>query len=242
VTETSTAMKFIIGTGAILAVGIPTFIVGQYVSDLRHDMEQSKVEVEHLKGQITQLQDILQKTQISATSGARGPKGDKGDPGDPGPAGPRGERGPTGAAGETSVASAELSDVAVAEVKKLVTDAISAIPSGNQTVGAAAPVKGSAFSNSKCVLDSAFQGLDAIELRTETEVCDGTGRLIATIRIQGNRNLAQQVIMVRPGKSGALTCQQNRPCELFWVPGKEFVVERIGEDADGGVALLRSQL
>jgi hypothetical protein len=240
VTETSTAMKFIIGTGAILAVGIPTFIVGQYVSDLRHDMEQSKVEVEHLKGQITQLQDILQKTQISATSGARGPKGDKGDPGD---LGPRGERGPPGAAGEASVASGELSDTAMAEVKKLVMDAVSAIPPA--TKGAAntsAPVKGSAFSNAKCVLDSAFQGLDAIELRTDTEVCDGTGRLLATVRIQGNRNLAQQVIMVRPGKSGAFTCQQNRPCELFWVPGKQFVVERIGEDADGGVALLRVQL
>jgi hypothetical protein len=239
VTETSTAMKFIIGTGAILAVGIPTFIVGQYVSDLRHDMEQSKVEVEHLKGQITQLQDILQKTQISAASGARGPKGDKGDPGDPGPAGPRGERGPAGAAGETSVASAELSDVAVAEVKKLVTDAISAIPSGGQTVGAAAPVKGSAFSNSKCVLDSAFQGLDAIELHDQTEICDGTGRLIATLNIQARGY--QQIAMNRPGKSVAITCTPDRTCELFWVPGKQFVIERVGEDQDGGVALLRAQ-
>lgn len=95
-------MKVFGGIGAVLAVGIPIFGMGQYVSDLKHDMDSSKAEVALLKGQVTQLQDILQKTQAAAASGphgTQGPKGDKGDPGDVGPLGPRGERGPQGVPG-----------------------------------------------------------------------------------------------------------------------------------------------
>ncbi|MBY5404621.1 collagen-like protein [Rhizobium leguminosarum] len=225
-------MKFIIGFGAILAVGVPTFVVGQYVSDLRHDMEQSKTEVERLKGQVVQLQDILQKSQ---TGGARGPKGDKGDPGDVGPAGPRGP------AGEPSVASLDLSDAAKNEVKKIVADAISAIPAPpNQTAGVPSPVKGSAFSNTKCAIDSSFQGLEAIELHDKTEICDAAGRLLATISVQSRVMLGMEIR--RPGKSNYQSCDMERACALFWVPGKEFVIERIGQDENGSVALLRSQL
>ncbi|EJC69342.1 collagen triple helix repeat protein [Rhizobium leguminosarum bv. viciae WSM1455] len=238
VTETSTAMKFIIGFGAILAVGVPTFVVGQYVSDLRHDMEQSKTEVERLKGQVVQLQDILQKTQ---TVGARGLKGDKGDTGDQGPAGPRGERGPPGPVGEPSAASLDLSDAAKNEVKKIVADAISAIPSPpNQTAGVPSPVKGSAFSNTKCAVDSSFQGLEAIELHDKTEICDAAGRLLATISVQSRVMLGMKIR--RPGKSDYQSCDMERACALFWAPGKEFVIERIGQDENGSVALLRSQL
>lgn len=98
-------MKVFGGIGAVLAVGIPIFGMGQYVSDLKHDMDSSKVEVALLKGQVTQLQDILQKTQAAASGsrGTQGSKGDKGDPGDVGPLGPRGELGPQGPQGVPGV-------------------------------------------------------------------------------------------------------------------------------------------
>jgi hypothetical protein len=92
-------MKFLIGFGTILAVGTPMFVGGQYVSDLRHEMDASRGEVSVLKGQIIQLQDILQKSQAAASSGLQGPKGDKGDKGDRGEKGETGDRGPRGEAG-----------------------------------------------------------------------------------------------------------------------------------------------
>lgn len=100
-TETSTAMKYLVGCGAIIAVGTPMFIGGQYVSDLRHEMDASKNEVSVLKGQIIQLQDILQKSQAAATTGIQGPKGSKGDPGERGEKGEKGDRGPRGEPGPT---------------------------------------------------------------------------------------------------------------------------------------------
>jgi hypothetical protein len=98
-TETSTAMKYLVGFGAIIAVGTPMFIGGQYVSDLRHEMDASKSEVAQLKGQIIQLQDILQKSQSTVASGLQGPKGDKGEKGDPGEKGEKGDRGEQGERG-----------------------------------------------------------------------------------------------------------------------------------------------
>lgn len=107
---------------AIIAVGTPMFIGGQYVSDLRHEMDASKNEVALLKGQIFQLQDILQKSQASVASGVQGPKGEKGDPGERGEKGDRGEpgqdgeRGPQGEPG--SLGSALTAD-GIAQLSKL---------------------------------------------------------------------------------------------------------------------------
>jgi hypothetical protein len=106
-TETSTVMKYLVGCGAIIAVGTPMFIGGQYVSDLRHEMDASKNEVSALKGQILQLQDILQKSQAAAASGVQGQKGDKGDRGDRGEKGETGERGPQGETGPVGPAGVD---------------------------------------------------------------------------------------------------------------------------------------
>jgi hypothetical protein len=41
-------MRYLLGFGAILAVAAPMFIGGQYVSDMRHEIDASKSEVQSL--------------------------------------------------------------------------------------------------------------------------------------------------------------------------------------------------
>lgn len=143
-TETSTAMKYIVGCGAIIAVGTPMFIGGQYVSDLRHEMDASKNEVALLKGQIIQLQDILQKSQAVVASGVEGPKGEKGDPGEPGPKGDVGPSGPAGADVSPSRLEALNNRIQAIEQKLAVTagnpsDTNPALPSSVPSREASAP-------------------------------------------------------------------------------------------------------
>lgn len=67
-TESTTAMKWVIGLGAVLAVVVPTFGIGQYVAGLRFEMDSANKEVANLKGQIEQLQTILSQTSRSGAS------------------------------------------------------------------------------------------------------------------------------------------------------------------------------
>ncbi|MCO5734114.1 collagen-like protein [Rhizobium sp. SSA_523] len=77
--------------GALIGLGI-------WVGNLKNQVDNSRAEVEQLKGQITQLQSLLSNRKADEI-GPRGPKGETGEqgpPGIPGLRGPQGEEGPKG--------------------------------------------------------------------------------------------------------------------------------------------------
>jgi hypothetical protein len=217
-------MKFIIGFGAILAVGIPTFVVGQYVSDLRHDMESSKAEVEHLKGQISQLQDILEKAQTTSASGSRGPKGDQG------PVGPQGERGPEGPKGEpgTPVDVAQLSST----IEKLLSGKLANLPQTARLNTSSSIISTGAFDTENCIAAEKLKGAETITLRAGNEVCDATGRVLFKVK---EINRYGRVTFVNPGERDGW-CEPDKNCDIN---GDKYVYEREGSDDHGPVAMFR---
>lgn len=229
-TETSTPMKFIIGFGALLAVATPTFIGGQYVADLRHEMDAAKREVEFLKGQITQLQGVLGNQ--SGVTGVRGPKGDKGEPGLQGPRGERGPQGPTGPAGISS----GLSEEHIRQIiQQSVQQQIAAMPA--TTGGTIQVTLGGAdiFNSSGCIPVEQIRNLGTLTLRSGQEFCDRDGRLLARV----NDFMSNGAFyMTRPGTHQD-SCMLESTCTLRWLGGKRYVYERLGEDERGRIALLR---
>ena len=67
-------LKIVGIAGTIIPVGGALIGLGIYVGNLTNQIEASRTEVEVLKGQVAQLQDILQKTQTATATGTRGPK------------------------------------------------------------------------------------------------------------------------------------------------------------------------
>lgn len=228
----SVIAKIFAGAGALIAVGVPIFAGGQYVSDLKHDMESSKVEVAQLKGQVTQLQDILQKVQSVTAASLKGPKGDKGDQGDAGPQGPRGERGLQGEPGP----SGPSSSVQQADIEKIVAPLISEYASRlqNGTAKSYSPPIPDAFNGSNCILVDSIKNDNVLYVREKQEFCKKDGSLVATVyKMSDSGEFSVNV----PGH-GYWYCTLHDSCDISWL-GKRFIYERFGEDDKGPVALLR---
>lgn len=224
--------KMFAAAGALIAVGVPIFAGGQYVSDLKHDMEASKAEVAQLKGQVTQLQDILQKVQSVTATNLKGPKGDKGDQGDPGPQGPRGERGIQGEPGPAGPSGS----VQQADIERIVTPLIneyaSRLPAG--TAASYSPPIPDVFNGGKCIITDSIKNDNVIYVRENQEYCKKDGTLLAVVDQWDNGGSFNVTI---PGR-GNWWCSVNQRCDISWL-GKKFVYERLGEDDKGPVALLR---
>jgi hypothetical protein len=231
VTDYSAIAKIFGGVGALIAVGVPIFGIGQYVSDLKHDIDASKTEVAQLKGQVAQLQDLLQKAQTTAQVAGRGPKGDKGDPGDTGPQGPRGERGPQGEPGPAGSSATVDRDA----LDKIVTSILQQnLPKLTAAGGASSAVIPAIFGDNKCIFVEKIRAENILYIRTGQEYCRKDGALLSRIRKFTDNN---GFIATIPGDID-LWCYINQKCVLPWT-GKTYMFERIGEDENGQVALLR---
>lgn len=235
--ENSTVMRVFVGIGAVLAVGIPIFGMGQYVSDLKNQIDNSKTEVVALKTQVGQLQDILQKFQANVASNGRGPQGpkgeqgDQGEPGPRGPAGPKGEQGPPGVAG----VSASASGLSEQQIRQIIQQEISSRPlstSGEATFVSTGPE----FDMSSCIPANAFQNQETFTLKEGIEVCAPDGRLLATVEFVKNGQLKFFV----PGGT-APWCSLGQVCKMPWIPNAKYVWERQTENPSGkgSIALLR---
>jgi hypothetical protein len=241
-TDTSTIMKIFGGIGAVLAVGIPIFGMGQYVSDLKNQIDNSKTEVVALKTQVGQLQDLLQKTQASIGSGSRGAQGPKGDPGEVGPQGPRGERGLTGEQGPIGPAGNAGSSAGPNEqqirqlVQQMVQQQLASLPASGGSGQATFVSTGPAFDLSNCIPATAFSSQQTFTLKAEMEICAIDGRLVATIEQIGNNSLKVAV----PGASNTY-CSLGSKCKLPWLPNATFIWERRADDPSGkgSLALMR---
>ncbi|WP_337183841.1 collagen-like protein [Shinella sp.] len=220
--------------GTIIPVGGALIGLGIYVGNLTNQIEASRSEVQVLKGQVSQLQDILQKTQETAVTGVRGPKGDKGDPGEQGPRGergPQGEMGPMGAAGGSSgMNQAQLRQL----VQQLIQQQIASLPGAGNAIQASIG-NSDAFSTSGCISLAAVKNETTLVLRKGQEFCESDGRLIAQVKAL---DTSGYISIHRPGELPD-SCKVGKSCKFRWLGGKTYVYERIGDDENGAVALFR---
>lgn len=217
-TESFTVMKVFVGIGAVLAVGIPIFGMGQYVSELRFQMETSKAEVSLLKGQVAQLQDILQKTQAGAASGV-GPKGDPGEKGEPGQ---RGERGPAGVGADTATIDAMIKEAVSAQLA-LIQDSASGSARATSMVDTSG-----GFDLSSCLPADEVMKARTISVRVGTEICDADGSLLVSVKeIRGDR-----IVFFQPGQPNWSMKTGDRR-NFDWDKKRQYFFARIAKDSEG---------
>lgn len=223
--------------GTLIPVGGALIGLGIYVGNLTNQIEASRAEVQVLKGQVTQLQDILQKTQNLA-AGVPGPKGPKGDQGEQGPQGPRGlpgEQGPMGPVGPAGTASGMTEQQIQQFIVRTVQQQVASTPgTAGETIQVA--VNGAdIFESSSCIPTDAIKDLDVLTLREGQEFCDRDGRLLARVSKFESSGF---FTMKRPGEASD-RCSLESSCRLRWLSGKSYIYERRGEDERGPIALLR---
>lgn len=223
--------------GTLIPIGGALIGLGIYVGNLTNQIEASRSEVQVLKGQVSQLQDILQKTQAAAVSGVPGPKGEKGDPGERGEQGPRGERGLQGEAGPQGTGSTS-SGLAESQILQIVEESVkqklASLPASTGGTITVALDGQDVFNTASCIQIQSVRGLDVLTLRPGQEFCDKSGELIGRIGLEGAKGLAWKRI---GGFSG--TCGIEKKCGLGSIFGATYVYERFGEDDEGPIFLLR---
>ena len=222
------AMAGVVTVATVLGIG---YTVAKYATDF----EAAKAEIQNLRGQITQLHEVLGKAQF----GGEGPRGPKGDPGEPGPQGPRGPQGERGEQGPPGVPGSGGEGMSAEAVRQLVIQTVqqqmAALPAASAAAAPVALPGTDIFNSTGCIPVSSLQNLQVLTLRVGQEFCDRDGALLARIE---KFDLYEAFKMNLPGK-GADWCKLNKSCTLRWLGSKEFVYERVGEDEKGMVALLR---
>jgi hypothetical protein len=221
-------MKYMLGVGAIIGVATPTFIGGQYVSDLKHEMAASQAEVEQLKGQVKQLQTILDATQANIATAVRGIKGDKGEQGPRGLTGPEGPVGPRGPAGPAGSGGEGLSASEVREVVGEMLKSLSLSNSANVSATSTMVDTGGIYDLSACVPFEAIKAADSFTLTKGQEICDSNGALLTTFN---GVNDSRRAYFNDPGQ-GPWGCSYGSKCKFDWYRSRTFFVERI-TDKDG---------
>lgn|GEM_PF-4105016 len=223
------AMAGVVTVATVLGIG---YTVAKYATDF----EAAKAEIQNLRGQITQLHEVLGKAQFGG-EGPRGPKGDPGEPGPQGPRGPQGERGEQGPPGLPGSGGEGMSAEAVRQlVIQTVQQQMAALPSASTAAAAPVALPGTdIFNSTGCIPVASVQNLQVLTLRVGQEFCDRDGALLARIeRFSDSSTFWTRI----PGRDNA-GCALNKVCTLQWLGRKEYVYERVGEDENGTVALLR---
>lgn len=243
---TSHTMRWLIGFGTLIAVGTPTFVGGQYVSDLRHEIDESKAEVLSLKGQVLQLQQLLEKSQSVTQSGFKGEKGDQGDPGPRGPIGPAGPEGPIGPAGPAGPIGPAGKDASPIDLSSEPGPGIKALIESiiDQRLKTKTPLNAkpqtlvvdgtNTFDLSKCLLTEEVRALSVVTVKVGTQFCDTDG----TLRTEVTDVNAFGVVFRVPGK-GSTNVKRSASNYFAWDPGRKFAIERIAETENGRIASLR---
>jgi len=217
--------------GTLIPVGGALIGLGIYVGNLTNQIEASRSEVQVLKGQVSQLQDILQKTQMVATAGARGPigpQGPKGDPGERGEQGPKGEQGPIGGSVDASSLASLVKDAVAGQIAALKTS----LPPG---AGAASLVDFSGnFDLSKCLPADEIKKLQTITVRAGSEFCDKDGSLLAKIE-----KLQDESILFSAPGSGGWWLGKGQRQTFEWDKRREYFSERFNYDGATPAATIR---
>ncbi|HBT69977.1 MAG TPA: hypothetical protein DEB63_19235 [Agrobacterium sp.] len=208
--------------GTLIPIGGALIGLGIYVGNLNSQIEASKAEVQTLKGQVTQLQEILQKTQVTGL-GAKGQKGDKGDPGD---AGPKGDRGPQGIPGEPGISTPGNIDLSpiLSRLAALERTGNQARPATGVEVSSSSPV---APSVTECVQLPQKQTSGTFVIADGTRICGTGGEFLAKLEVQGETSL-------RFSNGGSFRrCSVSNPCGFFQKTAGTFILDQVVRSTDG---------
>jgi hypothetical protein len=208
--------------GTLIPIGGALIALGSYVSNLNNQIEASKAEVQTLKGQVTQLQEILQKTQVTGF-GAKGQKGDKGDPGDTGPKGDRGPQGIPGDPGISGSGNIDLSPI-LTRLAALERARNQGQPTTGVEVSSSVPVAPSA---TECVQLPQKQISGAFIIADGTRICGTGGEFLAKVEVLGETSL-------RFSNGGSSRkCSVSNPCGFFQKTAGTFILDQVVRSADG---------
>lgn len=227
---------------SVLAVAGALIGLGIWVGNLKNQVDNSRAEVEQLKGQVTQLQTLL-ADRSKDKAGPQGPQGPKGDPGEAGPAGPRGLQGPEGPQGPMGPPGPAASGNGLSEVqvRELIDKAIAAIPAtkSSQAAGTVQLTLDGAdvFKTAGCIPVASLIGLDILTLRPGMEFCDKNGALVGRMTEIGSNGQMWIKRVAAPVES----CSLESACRLGVFGNQVYVFERQGQDGDGQIALLRKR-
>lgn len=210
--------RSLITVATFVGLAVPLVGLGMYVSNLTSQIDSSRAEVQSLKGQVAQLQSILQNMQGASTP-LRGPKGEKGDQGEPGPRGPAGPQGPAATIDDEAL----LSVVTRIVDSKLQGKATQSRASTERT-GANAIIE--PMTPNGCIQVSQIKDSTIITLRQGLEFCDETDRIVAKIKhINGPSNTDHTVFIVEPGIKDS-QCSIDNTCRFSWLNEQEYTYER----------------
>lgn len=227
--------------GTIIPVGGALIGLGIYVGNLTNQIEASRAEVQILKGQVTQLQDILQKSQSAAISSSRGPQGPKGEQGDPGMRGERGPPGEVGPAGEQGPPGVSLPGMNVdrGTIEAAVRSVIAGLPSHPSTL-VNTPSFSASMDTSGCLAVETVKSSSTLQVKKGLEICGADGALLTQVE-QVQESNGGGVRFKSPGKRSWF-CSSRSKCQFDFDSKRQFVVERV-VDADGELqALLRFEM
>ncbi len=200
--------------GALIALGI-------WVGNLKNQVDNSQQEVAQLKGQVTQLQSLLEKTQSGTVAAVKGPQGPKGEQGDPGP---RGERGPKGDDAEVNQAIEQIIERVIRLEKR------SALEPANRQAAASAPIGGttqqSSPASSDCYPLPVDQTSGTFVLAEGARVCGPSGEFLAILEIRSETSLR----FTNGGRY--VGCSSGSPCDFFRKTRGVFMLDKIERAAN----------
>lgn len=219
----------IVTIGTVFGV---TYGAAKYVTDF----EAAKVEIANLRGQITQLHEVLAKLQSGPVltkgekgdPGERGLKGDRGDMGPQGPRGPQGEPGPRGADGST---------ISEAEIERMISSALA-----KKQVSAPAPSSAGSIDqlNSEgCWPLAVLASKTSVSFTDGLEVCGEDGTLLLKIMTVNVFN--RYFRYIRPGEESKV-CKLNSICDFEIDQLPSFVFERVKRVGSSEVAQIRFKM
>lgn len=203
--------------GALIALGI-------WVGNLKNQVDSSQEEVSRLKGQVQQLQDILQKTQASVADTLRGPQGPKGDRGEPGPTGPQGVPGERGPQGEVGPSGAPGQSVDADTVLSLIQSVIKSSPEAtSQSSTTSLGLQVDLFDSSQCTSESVFNNSPVIVVTEGSQICSSSGEILSTIKKIDDNNM---IVIEEPGV-GSWGCPSTGKCSFAFNKKRTFNFERV---------------
>lgn len=219
----------IVTLGTVFGV---TYGAAKYVTDF----EAAKVEIANLRGQITQLHEILARLQSAPVltkgergdPGERGLKGDTGDRGPQGPQGPKGEPGPRGADGST---------ITEAEIERMIYSALAKKQISAPPPSSAGSVK--QLSSETCSSFAEFSTKGEISFTDGLEVCGEDGALL--LRIINVDAFNRYFRYIKPGEESEV-CRLNSVCDFEIDNLSSFVFERVKKVGGNNVAQIRFRM
>jgi hypothetical protein len=93
-----------------------------------------------------------------------------------------------------------------------------------------------------CALYTEYDGKRSFSVKTGLEVCDETGRLIASVKkviVDGFPDYIGVKFTV-PGKSDVFCWNEAKSCKIPFAPDRSYYIERLKSTVNGGVATFRA--